>query len=173
MSLSVGLDDSPLTERYTYDPLSKPTSFRLLNILPERHQGLIQIKMRDEDTGTRPFYRCLSYIWGENTTTQDILVNSRLLGVRQNLHDFLALAATRKVRTSLWMDTICIDQEDLDERAQQVQNMGDIYGSAHQVIIWLNRTIDLGPLHRYSELDWWEVDEGVIATCKEVGSNMY
>lgn len=51
--------------------------------------------------------------------------------------------------------------------------MGDVYGSAHHVIIWLNKTIDLGLLHRYSELDWWKDNEGVIATCEELGSNMY
>ena len=42
----------------------------------------------------------------------------------------------------LWVDQICIDQADRDERAQQVLIMGDIYRVASQCIVWLGREYD-------------------------------
>ena len=41
-----------------------------------------------------------------------------------------------------WSDTVCINQADLDERAQQVSIMGDIYRTASQCIVWLGREYD-------------------------------
>ncbi|KAF5988487.1 heterokaryon incompatibility protein or allele [Fusarium bulbicola] len=37
----------------------------------------------------------------------------------------------------LWVDAICINQQDLGERARQLRRMRDIYGSAWAVIAWL------------------------------------
>jgi hypothetical protein len=37
----------------------------------------------------------------------------------------------------LWIDALCINQDDVNERTQQVRMMGDVYSSAEQVIIWL------------------------------------
>jgi Heterokaryon incompatibility protein (HET) len=41
----------------------------------------------------------------------------------------------------LWIDALCIDQTNVDERAAQVLLMGDIYSSATRVIIWLGKLI--------------------------------
>lgn len=40
----------------------------------------------------------------------------------------------------LWVDALCINQEDLGERAHQVMRMRDIYGSAWTVIAWLGES---------------------------------
>jgi len=37
----------------------------------------------------------------------------------------------------VWIDAICINQDDLDERSSQLQIMGDIYSQAQDVVIWL------------------------------------
>jgi hypothetical protein len=41
-----------------------------------------------------------------------------------------------------WIDAICINQKDSDERGQQVQFMAKIYNQAHRVIVWLG--VELG-----------------------------
>jgi hypothetical protein len=38
---------------------------------------------------------------------------------------------------SIWIDAICIDQSNTQERNQQVSMMGDVYGSATTVWVWL------------------------------------
>lgn len=37
----------------------------------------------------------------------------------------------------LWIDAICINQDDLDERSQQVRLMKNIYSTAGRVLVWL------------------------------------
>ncbi|TGO37574.1 hypothetical protein BHYA_0094g00380 [Botrytis hyacinthi] len=37
----------------------------------------------------------------------------------------------------LWVDTICIDQNNIEERNQQVQLIAKIYSSAYRVVVWL------------------------------------
>jgi hypothetical protein len=51
-------------------------------------------------------------------------------------------AALRRLRDKdgeriLWIDAICIDQDNINERNHQVQLMKEVYSTAHQVIIWL------------------------------------
>jgi FAD/FMN-containing dehydrogenase len=38
----------------------------------------------------------------------------------------------------LWIDALCIDQNNNEERGEQVQQMGSIYSKAERVIIWLD-----------------------------------
>lgn len=42
----------------------------------------------------------------------------------------------------LWIDSICINQEDVEERNSQVKIMGDIYKNASTVVIWLGASDD-------------------------------
>jgi len=84
-------------------------------------------------------YTALSYTWGPELPAQDILVTSPechgWLSVRQNLYDFLKM---RRNGSSawFWIDQICINQGQDDEKAHQVNQMADIY-SAATVEIWL------------------------------------
>lgn len=55
-----------------------------------------------------------------------------------------ALLNLRDLQNSriLWIDAICINQEDLDERSVQVAIMGDIYRQARRTVIWLGDYMD-------------------------------
>ncbi|KAI0530169.1 heterokaryon incompatibility protein-domain-containing protein [Xylaria digitata] len=85
-------------------------------------------------------YEALSYVWGSPTVTKPIYVNGDSLQVTVNLHS--ALRHLRRVNEPriLWVDAVCIDQSDLDERAHQVSLMGDIYRSTERVIVWLGES---------------------------------
>lgn len=79
-------------------------------------------------------------MWGDATPTQTIYINEQAFEVRQNLYDFL-LRVRRDSddyhRRGLWIDAICINQDDIHERGQQVSIMGDIYSRSNGVITWL------------------------------------
>jgi hypothetical protein len=81
-------------------------------------------------------YTALSYTWGDSTPLHTILVDGKPLQVRQNLWDFLQQARERKLTKYLWIDALCIDQEQLNERNHQVWMMGEIYSRAERVIVW-------------------------------------
>lgn len=77
-------------------------------------------------------------MWGANAPLKLINVNGRSFPIRDNLHQFL-LAARRNrwLHEWIWIDQICIDQHNVQERSAQVQRMSETYSEASHVIIWL------------------------------------
>jgi len=77
--------------------------------------------------------------------TQRILINGRVLKVGKNLHAALKYLRSAGSRT-IWVDAICINQEDKVEQMQQIQKMDKVYGQASTVLVWL------GPAYLNSDL---------------------
>jgi hypothetical protein len=50
---------------------------------------------------------------------------------------------------ALWIDALCIDQGQNDERNHQVQQMGSIYSGAQRVIAWIGKKPHIASLFRY------------------------
>lgn len=87
-------------------------------------------------------YAALSYVWGESHSyaRKPILVNGREIFVGKNLEVALrVLCASPEFVDGykLWIDALCINQEDLEERGHQIAKMRDIYSNAWTVIAWL------------------------------------
>lgn len=114
--------------------------FRLLQVLPSLSEsGLLCSRIHHFrlDAPELPSFEALSYVWGKERPYKTILVNDALFSVRLNLWNFLDVSRRQQANTWLFVDAICIDQTNLQERARQVQLMGEIYTSAKQVLIWL------------------------------------
>ncbi|KAJ8129898.1 hypothetical protein O1611_g3732 [Lasiodiplodia mahajangana] len=87
-------------------------------------------------------FTALSYTWGDPKIRKPISVDSQTLGVTVNLFDALRhLRSSRETRT-LWVDAVCINQDDLEERSKQVLRMRDIYTFAKTVEVWLGLADD-------------------------------
>lgn len=85
---------------------------------------------------TAPVFDALSYVWGKSFEKHRITVNGAPLFITTNL--FAVLQRLRRAQTlTLWIDAICINQNNIDERNQQVPLMCRIYSQALVVIIWL------------------------------------
>jgi len=85
-------------------------------------------------------YAALSYVWGDETKTRTIFINGHEIAVTQNLEEALrAFRSQSEFRSGfkLWVDAICINQRDNEERGRQVRRMREIYGNAWTVIAWL------------------------------------
>lgn len=127
-----------MTELFKYSPLDLAgRSFRLLML----HQGTASEISCDifeaslEPDSAMP-YEALSYAWGSTDQSETITANGKILHVTKNL--FSALEHLRhKESRILWIDAICIDQTNLQERGHQVGQMSDIYRQADQVLVWL------------------------------------
>jgi hypothetical protein len=102
------------------------------------------------DLGEAPSYVALSYTWGppegsefhrvEDTTPQfkpSVFVNGRHIFVTQNLFDGLVILRQKAIDGFLWIDAICINQQDISERSSQVSVMDQIYSGADHVVVWL------------------------------------
>ncbi|CAO2657148.1 Nn.00g032740.m01.CDS01 [Neocucurbitaria sp. VM-36] len=90
-------------------------------------------------------YECLSYCWGNSTTKGRLLIRTseqttshyEEIGVSMNLCSAMHKLRSTHVMKWLWIDAICIDQSNLEERASQVAMMKNIYSNASGVVIWL------------------------------------
>ena len=65
--------------------------------------------------------------------------NGQSLHVTQSAADILNFVVARDPTEFFWIDQLCINQQDLVEKSEQVQQMGKIYSSTKQVVAWLGR----------------------------------
>jgi Heterokaryon incompatibility protein (HET) len=92
-----------------------------------------------------PSYEALSYVWGgrENPLFIHLAYNQETCGldpsfaVTQNLAAALRHIRHRDTSRIMWIDAICINQIDNEEKAHQVVQMRDVYLSAQRVVLWL------------------------------------
>jgi hypothetical protein len=88
-------------------------------------------------------FSAVSYVWGNPMCTKEIIVNSRHMLIAQNLYSFL-VHAQRKLDLVLWIDALCINQEDLAEKTIQIQKLKAIFDRASNVLAWLGPCEDSG-----------------------------
>jgi len=118
---------------------STKTGIRLAQIQPGSGNKGIAITLIDAfitGSGQIP-YDALSYTWGDGKRAKSILCNNKRLAVTETLLDALRRFRDAVHVVTLWIDQICICQDRIDERNQQVQLMGDIFKGAQKVIVWL------------------------------------
>jgi len=123
-----------------YSPLlHNGDSFRLLRVLPSLRQGspircelFTSSILRERDK-----YIAGSYVWGPPEPTMSIVVDGKHFQVRENLFRFLKAFRSRYQSQVIWLDAICINQDDMQERSHQVQEMKQIYSGAKCVYSWL------------------------------------
>ncbi|KAH8893611.1 HET-domain-containing protein [Thozetella sp. PMI_491] len=113
------------------------------------------VDVYDTRVDSAPEYCALSYTWGppaeygkfKRMTSQrdhSITCNGFELLITQNLASFLQEACHNGKLASkrFWIDAICVNQDDLEERSRQIKLMARIYSSAMEVISWLGDADD-------------------------------
>lgn len=129
---------SLLDDPQSYQPLPSRGWFRLLTIRPSQHESsVISCTLQNHEMANCPSYEAMSYTWGDDKATETILVNGGHFTLRPNL--FSALKSLRNVDDPrlIWIDAICINQQDESERNHQVWQMNNIYSHAAVVNVWL------------------------------------
>ncbi|KAM0162373.1 hypothetical protein ACHAQE_003816 [Botrytis cinerea] len=89
-----------------------------------------------------PDFEALSYVWGSTTPAKTITLGDRLVTIGPNLDNALRNLRLLAAPRILWVDALCINQDDLDERASQVALMRRVYSDASTVLIWLGPEAD-------------------------------
>ncbi|KAJ4253411.1 hypothetical protein NW762_010569 [Fusarium torreyae] len=95
----------------------------------------------------RPPFVALSYAWGDLSDTLSLNVSGQTILATRNLHRVLDCLSASHFDDFLWIDALCIDQQNPHERASQVALMGDIYSHAQYVLAFLSphsEPFDLG-----------------------------
>ncbi|PMD16852.1 HET-domain-containing protein, partial [Hyaloscypha hepaticicola] len=125
-----------------YEPLDTDyNAIRLPTLLSEDTE-VIHCTLQNISLINPPEYVVQSYCWGDPPVTKHIKINGILVQVRSNLE--CALHHPRvKGYGHLWVDAVCINQQDKTERSQQLLWMGSIYRRAKQVVAWIGEEFDL------------------------------
>lgn len=166
--------DSSLDARqdlFKHAPLDlRKSSIRLIRVLPLDDSGIVQCTISLATIDAQ--YTCLSYVWGRAEETHMIHINGQPFQVRRNLWEFLHTVADQSTATigsdheeipglnleeaadSLWIDALCIDQENNGEKNHQVQQMGKIFSGAQRVIAWVGNKPRIASMFRYLREYW-------------------
>lgn len=127
--------------QYQYSPLLPgPGSIRLLRLMPHEDDTapiecqLFNYSLKQSSKGAH-LYEALSYVWGGLDKTLPISIGEHNFDVTGNLHVALSHLRDRSIERIIWVDAICINQKDLQERSHQVQFMASIYAKANRVIV--------------------------------------
>ncbi|PVI05827.1 hypothetical protein DM02DRAFT_554192 [Periconia macrospinosa] len=135
--------DSP-----NYSPLPVTGSFiRLLDILPGHHETLLECNLRVASLRSQLSYKAVSYSWIDETvetSTQKggmIICDGKPIMISNNLHSALQMFRSSTSILTLWVDFLCINQQDTEERNRQVGMMRSIYSNSSEVLIWLGPNV--------------------------------
>jgi hypothetical protein len=123
-------------------------------------------------------YVALSYAWGLEKPTETIFVNDQQVQVRENLAAALKQFRTMEYFTSggrIWIDTLCINQDDDEEKQDQIEMMSMIYNLAGNIIVWLGVEEDYSSIvidylekwsvfHRIEFIEVWDGSDPLTAT---------
>lgn len=123
---------------YQYRPLDPPRhEIRVIDLRSGNATDAIQCSIRHVFINERPLFETISYVWGDETIRDVIYVDCKRLSVPAS-----SAAALRKVRyedkgRTVWIDAVCIDQRNTDERNHQVALMRKVFSQAWQNNIYL------------------------------------
>ncbi|KAI7777212.1 hypothetical protein LA080_003876 [Diaporthe eres] len=87
-------------------------------------------------------YEAISYVWGSDVKDHIILLHGHTHQITANLSDALHQCRQTDKSRVLWADSICIDQDKLEEKNHQVYMMGRIYASSQRTLICLGTDPD-------------------------------
>ena len=93
-----------------------------------------------------PSFEALSYVWGNAQDTLPIFLDGHVFNVTTNLESALRHLRWEDTIRTFWIDAICINQLDVQERGHQVKFMGEFYRAAERTTVWL------GPEGKYTAL---------------------
>ncbi|RMY69602.1 hypothetical protein D0863_06347 [Hortaea werneckii] len=125
------------TANELYAPLKTNEAFRVLYIESGEFDDPIRCRMATRQASDRDEYMCLSYVWGDFSEAVMIHLNSYPKLVTRNLHSALQRLRSHGYLAALWIDALCINQDDKEEKSSQVARMAKTYAEARRVFVWL------------------------------------
>ncbi|KAI0516721.1 heterokaryon incompatibility protein-domain-containing protein [Xylaria bambusicola] len=163
----------PQTLSHVYPTILRPDQFRQACLSPtdgenfrrapstaaEPEEFPVHLTLETYEQDNCPEYEAFSYTWeGEHLDRDnetdlgypiyigpswDVLIQTK------NCCDLLRFARLPDVTRRVWVDAICINQGNMEERAQQVAKMGRIYRESLRVVVYLGPDVAMKPKHRF------------------------
>lgn len=110
------------------------TQIRLLRFLPDTEYSDLRVELEVFELSEAPAFNAVSYTWGIEPPQDVIRINGAPVTIRPNCHYALGQCHHHFPTSPVWLDAICINQDDLVEKGSQGAIMGHIYAAATRVL---------------------------------------
>jgi hypothetical protein len=127
----------PLPDTFLYSSTLSGRNIRLLQLHPGRGDSILHFRLVEQPLDQGFAYHALSYAWGSANITRAALCDGKQLHITENLHAALWQLRQDGSRAFMWVDAVCINQSNIQEKTGQVRMMRDIYRQANLVVAWL------------------------------------
>lgn len=145
------MDSASSYNLFTSYKTLKKGEIRLLNLQPRRSSlaskldwphSEIECSFSVTNLHDSPPFEALSYTWGDRESCITVKLDGELVKITENLCLALQHLRLDDLPRTLWVDALCINQLDYNERNQQVAAMRYIYERATCVVIFLGEAWD-------------------------------
>src|SRR2546421_250093 len=154
--------DNVSDQTISYKPLQGHRYIRLLKLRSVPWSDDIRCELEVASLDELPEYEALSYAWFDTRSSRPISLDNQVFTISPTLESALRRLRHAERLRILWVDSLCINQLDEDEKSAQVSLMRDIYTYSKRVLIWLGE-------HKYKggstsstpncEPEWGEIRE--------------
>ncbi|KAL9119097.1 MAG: hypothetical protein Q9187_004347 [Circinaria calcarea] len=140
-----------MASKFVYQPLNgEDHDMRLMYTMDNASASQLHCTIVNASLD-KPPYSALSYTWQrpvpnrreDAVSTSTVYLDEKPLEIGTKLEGALRYLRTYQLGL-LWIDAICIEQSNLDERGEQVARMRKIYLKAQMVLGWLGAAADTG-----------------------------
>lgn len=128
-------------ENYLYTKIARQ-SFRVLVLhAASEFSSPLTCDLVDQKISDTRFaksqYHAVSYCWGDPKPSHELICDNKSIGITRNADSLLRHFRKAHKSHRLWLDSVCINQRDNEEKVDQLALMGTIYRLAACVHIWL------------------------------------
>lgn len=128
------------SHKHVYEQLD-PTLSEIRLLVVEAGSSHDQIKCRTKvislTSGSQSQYETISYCWGDATKRSTIFLNEVEVDIPASSCAALVRVRLQNGPRVVWIDAVCVNQIDLDERSTQVSLMTQVYSKAQGNLIYL------------------------------------
>lgn len=168
----ISLDDPPEFEALSYvwknssspwfEDGKRPTEKLHSSLYNKETKETIFIDLTFDEMRDAPFeqLRRMYYQMGGPKPDGNIICDGQKVTVGAEVNEALRRIRLEDQQRMIWIDALCINQQDIVERNQHVQRMGEIYAKADRVLIWLGEYIS----------DASEATDVLVALNQKIGS---
>ena len=141
------------TQSSMFAPL-RDNEIRILSIPPAAAVGQENTRIECDiivaslnDPTNQIEYETLSYVWGSDAVSVTIFVSGQPVEISKPLYNALRRLQLSDRPRLIWIDQLCIDQKNIEEKTKQVQLMSAIYTKCARCIAWLGEVRDDVPFN--------------------------
>lgn len=115
-----------MVRKFSCQPLLGRNAIRVVQLELTAYQDLPDIKLIHTELHTGLPFTALSYVWGSEIYSDPLMCDGGRIRITKNLAQALLHLQTSAQARYIWIDAVCIDQKNVNERNSQVILMKDI-----------------------------------------------